>query len=75
MSLVSNCHSYPIHSDGGCRWCGRHEGSHEFVTDVLLKEIESVLCDWNSPHQMDSLDLVTNIYKVAILIKKYQCLS
>lgn len=67
---VSNCHSYPVLDDGSCRWCGKNTGVHLFRDDPLLKEIESSLCDWNSPRRLQTYDLIQNVHTVAVLVIK-----
>lgn len=73
MTTVSQCHHYPIQSDGAtCHWCGNKNGTQERSDDLLLRDIERMLCDWDRPSQLATHDLWETIYKVAVLVEKYR---
>ena len=68
MKHDSQC-CYASIYEGNCTWCGKPaEKIRE--RDELWHELEMLLCDWNAPSRLESLDLNENLARVWRFIRK-----
>lgn len=70
----SVCCYYPMSDEGKCHWCGNPAEVMTYQNQPeLVGELESLLCDWNSPRFLATTDLKETISKVYTFMKKRGC--